>query len=128
MCYMTGGKSVKPSASAKARVKAPLKPRRGAPWAARNDASRVGVRELRQNLSVYLDRVKRGESLMVTEHGAVVAMLRPAPAADSVLDRMVADGRAVAPAAPLATRTPPRHVALERPMIRVLDELREDRL
>jgi prevent-host-death family protein len=116
---MAARKSVKRSAA---------RPRRGAPWAARNDASRVGVRELRQNLSVYLDRVKGGESLMVTEHGAVVAMLRPAPAADSVIERMVADGRAVAPSAPLAARTPPRNVALERPMIRVLDELREDRL
>ncbi len=39
------------------------------------DPSRVGVRELRQNLSVYLDRVKRGESLTVTEHGQIVAVL-----------------------------------------------------
>jgi prevent-host-death family protein len=30
---------------------------------------RVGVRELRQNLSVYLRRVARGESLEVTERG-----------------------------------------------------------
>ena len=29
----------------------------------------VGVRELRQNLSIYLDRVKKGEALTVTEHG-----------------------------------------------------------
>ncbi len=103
---MTARKRVKQAA--RKQVATLAKPRRGAPWAARNDASRVGVRELRQNLSVYLDRVKAGESLMVTEHGAVVAMLRPAPAADSVIDRMVADGRAVAPSAPLATRSAPR--------------------
>jgi prevent-host-death family protein len=30
---------------------------------------RVGVRELRQNLSKYLRRVERGERLEVTEHG-----------------------------------------------------------
>ena len=35
----------------------------------------VGVRELRQNLSKYLDRVKTGESLVVTEHGREVARL-----------------------------------------------------
>ena len=29
----------------------------------------VGVRELRQNLSRYLDRVKLGEALVVTERG-----------------------------------------------------------
>jgi prevent-host-death family protein len=123
---MAARQSAKTNAGTRAAT--PAKPRRGAPWAARNDASRVGVRELRQNLSVYLDRVKRGESLMVTEHGAVVAMLRPAPAADSVIDRMVADGRAVAPTAPWAMRSPPRKVALEQPMIEVLDELREDRV
>lgn len=37
----------------------------------------VGVRELRQYLSRYLDRVKAGESLVVTEHGREVARLVP---------------------------------------------------
>jgi prevent-host-death family protein len=38
---------------------------------------RVPVRELRQNLSRYLDRVKAGEDLTVTEHGRPVARLVP---------------------------------------------------
>ncbi len=38
----------------------------------------VGVRALRQNLSRYLERVKAGEDLEVTERGAVVARLIPA--------------------------------------------------
>jgi prevent-host-death family protein len=42
---------------------------------------RVGIRELRQNLSRYLDRVKEGESLEVTEHGRIVARLSPSGAA-----------------------------------------------
>lgn len=37
----------------------------------------VGVRELRQHLSRYLDRVKAGEDLVVTEHGREVARLVP---------------------------------------------------
>lgn len=37
----------------------------------------VGVRELRQNLSRYLDRVKAGEDLTVTERGRPVARLIP---------------------------------------------------
>lgn len=41
----------------------------------------VGVRELRQNLSKYLDRVRAGEDLVVTERGRVVARLVPAGAA-----------------------------------------------
>lgn len=39
--------------------------------------STVGVRELRQNLSKYLTRVKEGESLVVTERGEEVAKLVP---------------------------------------------------
>jgi prevent-host-death family protein len=38
---------------------------------------RVGVRELRQNLSRHLDRVKAGHSLVVTERGREVALLVP---------------------------------------------------
>ena len=61
----------------------------------RDRPARVGVRELRQNLSVYLDRVKQGETLEVTEHGQPVAQLGPRPARPtSILDQMIADGRA----------------------------------
>src|SRR3989475_5596689 len=52
----------------------------------------VGVRELRQNLSVYLKRVKRGETLEVNERGHRVAVL--APARSTLLERLVAAGRA----------------------------------
>jgi prevent-host-death family protein len=41
----------------------------------------VGVRELRQNLSRYLERVKKGETLKVTEHGHEVARLVPSNSA-----------------------------------------------
>lgn len=59
--------------------------------------ARVGVRELRQNLSVYLERVKAGETLEVTEHGRPVAQLGPRRALPvSILDQMIADGRATA--------------------------------
>jgi prevent-host-death family protein len=57
--------------------------------------ARVGVRELRQNLSVYLERVKAGETLEVTEHGQPIARLGPRPTAPlSIIDQMIADGRA----------------------------------
>ncbi|MDX6555856.1 MAG: hypothetical protein QOD86_2051 [Miltoncostaeaceae bacterium] len=38
-------------------------------------AETVGIRELRQNLSRYVARVKEGEGFLVTEHGRVVARL-----------------------------------------------------
>ncbi len=57
--------------------------------------ARVGVRELRQNLSVYLRRIEAGETIEVTEHGRPVARLAPLPPARmSVLDRLIAEGRA----------------------------------
>jgi prevent-host-death family protein len=87
--------------------------RRGLPGSPANETTRVGVRELRQNLSVYLDRVKEGATLTVTEHGRTVAVLAPAAASDaSTLLRMVSDGRAVAPSRGIGDLPPPRPATL----------------
>lgn len=94
----------------------------------RRGASTVGVRELRQNLSVYLERVKRGEALTVTERGAAVAILRPLPAADNALDRLVAEGRARRPSVLLSSLSRPLEVKLERPLSAILSDDREDRV
>lgn len=39
----------------------------------------VGVRELRERLSEYLDRAERGETIRVTERGRAKALLGPLP-------------------------------------------------
>ena len=39
--------------------------------------SKVGVRELKNQLSRYLKRVQEGEEIIVTEHGRSVARLLP---------------------------------------------------
>ena len=59
-------------------------------------SSVVGVRELRQNLSVYLVRVQAGEALRVTDRGRVVALLSPLPADATPMDALIAGGRATA--------------------------------
>jgi prevent-host-death family protein len=51
----------------------------------------VGVRELRQNLSKYLTRVKRGETLAVTERGHEVARLIPSRPEVDPYDLMLAE-------------------------------------
>jgi prevent-host-death family protein len=85
----------------------------------------VGVRELRQNLSVYLTRVKKGQALTVTEHGHAVAELRPLPQEDQ-LQRLLADAR-VSPAGRSAAQLPrPLRVKLSRPVSDLLRELRDD--
>jgi prevent-host-death family protein len=90
----------------------------------------VGVRELRQNLSIYLDRVKDGETLQVTEFGRVVALLTPLPAEKlSPFERMVREGRAIPPKGSLKDRRPPQPGDPNAPSMQtILDELREERL
>lgn len=51
------------------------------------------MRELRQNASRYLERVKQGESIEVTERGVPIAVLGPLPVKKkSLYDRLVAEG------------------------------------
>ncbi len=68
---------------------------------------RVGIRELRQNLSVYLRRVQTGESLEVTDRGRPVALLVPLLESTSPFERMIEAGRALAPEHPLTELGPP---------------------
>lgn len=58
---------------------------------------RIGVRELNQHTSQVLARVAGGETIEVTERGRPVARLVPVADHASVLARLVASGRAVAP-------------------------------
>ncbi|WP_419997660.1 type II toxin-antitoxin system Phd/YefM family antitoxin [Streptomyces boninensis] len=58
---------------------------------------RIPVRELNQNTSAVLARVQHGETLEVTVSGTPVARLVPITPAQSMVDRMVAEGRALAP-------------------------------
>jgi antitoxin (DNA-binding transcriptional repressor) of toxin-antitoxin stability system len=51
----------------------------------------VGIREMRQNLSRYAQRAKRGESFVITDRGQAVAQLTPAPGRASAIDRLVAE-------------------------------------
>ena len=90
----------------------------------------VGVRELRQNLSVYLDRVKLGETLSVTEYGQVVAVLAPLPAATlTTLERLVGEGRASAPTRSLRSLPPATPGVPGAPRSEdVIAELRDERL
>jgi prevent-host-death family protein len=88
--------------------------------------ARVGVRELRQNLSVYLDRVKGGETLEVTEHGQPIAQLGPRPrGATSVVDRLIAEGR-ITPAKRSHKDLPPPPKIPGRPLSEILQEMRDE--
>lgn len=89
----------------------------------RSSIARVGVRELRQNLSVYLRRVAAGHALEVTEHGRPVALLSPLSGADSPIERMIASGRASRPARDLVALGAPKGRTSRR-LSRALQSLR----
>lgn len=61
----------------------------------------VGVRELRQNLSRHLAKVKDGESLVVTERGHEVALLVPSGESIDSHARLAAQFGATVPVARL---------------------------
>lgn len=86
----------------------------------------VGVRELRQNLSVYLDQIKEGRTLVVTEHGRHVALLRPLPPGTSVLDRLVVEGRATPPRRRLADILPRPEAGHGIALSKALQEMRDE--
>lgn len=91
---------------------------------------RVGVRELRQNLSRYLSEVKEGESFVVTERGREVARLSPSGPQDSPIARLVAERGATMPRRDLLelAASSARGPAPGPPSIEVLEEMREERL
>jgi prevent-host-death family protein len=87
---------------------------------------RIGVRELRQNASRYLARVKAGETVEVTERGVLVARLVPLQQSESARDRLIAAGKLVPARGP---RRLPQPMSVEGPLTsEVLDELRQDRV
>ena len=85
--------------------------------------SRVGVRELRQNLSVYLRRIHRGERFEVTDRGNPVALLIPLESDLSPLQRLIAEGRVRAPVGDLLELPAPEG----KPTTAVSEALLEDR-
>jgi len=111
-----GGGSNEPAAASPCRPGEPHGP------------ARVGVRQLRQNLSVFLRRVEAGETLEVTEHGRPVARLAPlSPAQTSVLDRLIAEGRAFpGRGGNLADLGPPLDIGPGPTLSEVLQQMRDE--
>jgi prevent-host-death family protein len=87
----------------------------------------VGVRELRQNLSVYLARLADGTVFRVTDRGRPVALLVPLPAHSTTAERLIAAGRADPATRDVSSLGRPAgrsNTALSR----ALQEIRDDRV
>lgn len=94
-------------------------------------AATVGIRELRQRLSAYVRRVKRGEAFVVTERGREVAHLVPAPAFADPIERLVVERGASAPRGDLLEHAHPRPRRPDEgptPISDALEAVREERL
>ena len=66
----------------------------------------VGVRDLKANLSRYLREVERGEVVLVTDRGRVVAELRAAPETAQVESEVDRGLRLLAARTPLSLHEP----------------------
>ncbi|MEO8247385.1 MAG: type II toxin-antitoxin system prevent-host-death family antitoxin [Chloroflexota bacterium] len=90
---------------------------------------RVGIRELRQNLSVYVRRVREeGKAYEVTERGEPVARLTPLTERPrSIIEQMIADGR-ITPAKRSWSELPPPVKLPEggRSLSEILQEMRDE--
>ena len=94
----------------------------------RSKPARVGIRELRQNLSVYIKQVREeGRAYEVTERGEPVARLTPLEGRPkSTIERMMAEGR-IAPAIRSWNEIPsPIKLPPGRPLSEILQEMRDE--
>ena len=94
-------------------------------------AKRIGVRELRQHASLYVDLAEKGYTVDITNRGRLVARLVPVQEPESPLERLFAAG-ILGPAedpGDLLDVEPGPPVPPGRPTAsEILNEQREDRL
>lgn len=96
-------------------------------------SEQVGVRELRQNLSVHLARVIKGETLEVTDRGVAVAVLAPLVHGESSLARLKREGRLIPATTELLSgrraraKAPRALLRAPRALMRALQRERDDR-
>jgi prevent-host-death family protein len=86
-------------------------------------AHEVGVRELRNHLSRYLERVQEGHEIVVTDHGRPVARLAPVDPSTDRLAALVASGAARPPKTSERTR-PARRIKARGPVSDLVAEQR----
>jgi prevent-host-death family protein len=55
-------------------------------------STRIGIRELRQHASVYVDLAEKGYTVDITNRGRLVAQLVPVSEPGSPLERLIAAG------------------------------------
>ncbi len=85
----------------------------------------VGVRELKQHLSDYLDRAERGQTITITDRGRPKVLLGPLPGGGDRLAEGIAEGWITPAVAPRSLGARKRFRSME-PIVDVLDSDRGD--
>lgn len=88
-----------------------------------NDANSVGIRDLRDHLSSYMERVKAGETITVTEHGRPIARIIGSSLPAALVD-MIARGEATLPTRPLSDLRKIKGVPYSGSVQDLIDEVR----
>lgn len=86
--------------------------------------SAVGVRDLRDHLSAYLERVKAGEAFTVTEHGRPIARLVREDPGLRRLFELAAQGRVTMPTGPRVPWKDIPRVQYDGDIQELMDEIR----
>jgi len=90
------------------------------------DVDKIGIRELRQNASVWVAKAKAGMTIQITDRGRPVARLMPITPAEQSREQLIAEGQlipATAPRVPLSTAD----LIEGQPLSPILDEQRSER-
>src|SRR5207249_1921614 len=88
-----GGRGAGGGGRAAARTREPGRPASRAEPAGRTGSRhRIGIRELRQHASVYVDLAEKGYTVDITNRGRLVAQLVPVREPGSPLERLIAAG------------------------------------
>ena len=86
----------------------------------------IGIRELRQNASVWVAKAKAGVTIQITDRGRPVARLVPLTPAEHARDKLIAECQLIPAAAPRVALSTAD--LIEGPSLSsVLDEQRSDR-
>jgi prevent-host-death family protein len=86
----------------------------------------IGIRELRQHASKWIEKVKSGASIQITDRGRPVARLMPVNSTDLERDALTAAGLLI-PAATPRTAFDTANLIVGHALIPILDEQRADR-
>jgi prevent-host-death family protein len=81
----------------------------------------IGIQELRDNLSRYLEELSQGKTFTITRHGKPIAQLVPIRG-ESALERLVAEGKVTPPRQRKGTAPTP--TATDGPVSDLIDEQR----